>query len=228
MQRDATRTKGRISEIAMRLFMVHGYENVTVENVAAEAGLSRRTVFRYFPAKDELPFPDHAARRALMTRMFAEQGRGADPVRDVLDVTTAVLRDFMAHRDLVLARYRLTRIVPQLHEREVLEHDQYVAITHQHLERHLDTASHGFKPLALASLIDGVHLTVLRNWLQTEGGTDAVAELNEGFGWVRSLIDVDATSDLPRSPSLLAVVPDTPDARRALRQVLDAAAPLDD
>jgi len=218
--RTAKRTKEHLSEVAMRLFMAHGYENVTVENVAAEAGVSRRTVFRHFPSKDELPFPDHAERRDLIRRMVAEPGRGINPVEDVLDITRAVLRDFMDHREVVLARYRLTRLVPPLHEREVLEHDRYLALSHEHLDRHLGDDPHSFRPLALASLIDGVHLTVLRHWLSTDGGTDAMAELEEGFGWVRSLVDADPSGRSPAAPSLLAVLPDTPDARRALRRLV--------
>jgi len=210
----------------MRLFMSHGYENVTVEKVAAEVGLSRRTVFRYFPTKDELPFPDHAERRDLIRRMVAEPGRGEDPIEDVLDITRAVLRDFMDHREVVLARYRLTRMVPQLHEREVLEHERYLALSHEHLERHLGRGPGDFRPLALAAMIDGVHLTVLRHWLSTDGGTDAMAELEEGFRWIRTLIDADTgTSGLPAS--LIAVVPDSPEARRTLRRLISQSNPAE-
>jgi len=226
--RTTKRTKERIAAVAMRLFMTHGYENVTVENVASAAGVSRRTVFRHFPTKDELPFPDHAERRDLIRRMVAEPGRGADPIEDVLDITRAVLRDFMEHREVVLARYRLTRLVPPLHDREVLEHDRYLMLSHEHLERHLGDGPHGFRPLALASMIDGVHLTVLRHWLSTDGGTDAMAELEEGFSWVRSIVDADAASRLPSSPSLFAVVPDTPSARRALQRLVAETSSADD
>lgn len=224
--RTTKRTKERIAEVAMRMFMEHGYENVTVENVAAAAGVSRRTVFRHFPTKDELPFPDHAERRDLIRRMVAEPGRGTDPIEDALDITRAVLRDFMEHREVVLARYRLTRLVPALHDREVLEHDRYVALTHEHFHRHLSHGPHDFRPLALAALIDGVHLTVLRHWLSTDGGTDAMSELEDGFSWVRTLVDADAGRGGHPS-SLVAVVPDTPEARHALRRLVGDLTPLE-
>jgi AcrR family transcriptional regulator len=47
--RDAVRE--RISHVALELFDEHGFENVTIEQVASRAGISARSVHRYFPAR---------------------------------------------------------------------------------------------------------------------------------------------------------------------------------
>jgi AcrR family transcriptional regulator len=50
--RDAVREQ--ISHVALDLFDEHGFENVTIEQVAEHAGISVRSVHRYFPAKEDL------------------------------------------------------------------------------------------------------------------------------------------------------------------------------
>ncbi|MBF6223380.1 TetR family transcriptional regulator [Nocardia abscessus] len=54
--RERTRAAMRheVSEIAFRLFSEQGFDKTTVEQIAAEAGLSRTTFFRYFGTKEEL------------------------------------------------------------------------------------------------------------------------------------------------------------------------------
>ncbi|WP_189034243.1 TetR family transcriptional regulator [Nocardia rhizosphaerihabitans] len=54
--RERTRAAMReeVSGIAFRLFAEQGFDKTTVEQIAAEAGLSRTTFFRYFGTKEEL------------------------------------------------------------------------------------------------------------------------------------------------------------------------------
>ncbi|MBB6123362.1 TetR/AcrR family transcriptional regulator [Sphingobium subterraneum] len=43
-----------ITEAANALFLARGYEQTTIEDIASAVGLSQRSVFRYFPSKEEL------------------------------------------------------------------------------------------------------------------------------------------------------------------------------
>ena len=51
-------TRQQIADVAMRLFATRGFDAVTVAEVAAEAGLSQKTVFNYFPTKEDLFFDE--------------------------------------------------------------------------------------------------------------------------------------------------------------------------
>ena len=54
--REMTRraVRSQIAETAMTLFVRNGFEATTVEEIAAAAGISSRSVFRYFPAKEDM------------------------------------------------------------------------------------------------------------------------------------------------------------------------------
>ena len=48
-----------LAAAAMELFATKGYEATTVDEIAAAAGVARRTFFRHFRSKEEAIFPDH-------------------------------------------------------------------------------------------------------------------------------------------------------------------------
>jgi AcrR family transcriptional regulator len=71
------RTRQEIADTAMRLFATRGFDHVTVAEVAEAAGVSEKTVFNYFPSKedlfyDEVPAREEALRQAIRGRRPGE------------------------------------------------------------------------------------------------------------------------------------------------------------
>jgi AcrR family transcriptional regulator len=84
-----------ISEAAIALFLERGYEAVPVAEVAEAAEVSKRTLFAYFPTKDDLVlhrFRDHEDEQARVVR---SRGPGVAP----LAALHAHLRDALERRD---------------------------------------------------------------------------------------------------------------------------------
>ncbi len=69
-------TRQEIADEAMRLFVTHGFEDVTVSEVAAAAGVSEKTVFNYFPTKEDLFFDEVPKREALLVAAMRERESG--------------------------------------------------------------------------------------------------------------------------------------------------------
>ena len=70
-------TRQEIADAAMRLFATRGFDHVTVAEVAEAAGVSDKTVFNYFPTKedlfyDEVPAREEALRQAVRGRRPGE------------------------------------------------------------------------------------------------------------------------------------------------------------
>jgi AcrR family transcriptional regulator len=68
-------TRARLERAALDLFARRGYDRTTVEDVAAEAGVSARTAFRYFPAKADLVFGDAESDLTDLRTQLAAQDR---------------------------------------------------------------------------------------------------------------------------------------------------------
>lgn len=73
-------TRARIAEHASGLFLEHGFDAVTVADVARAAGVSSVTVFKHFPKKEDL-FLDRAGDAAdLLRETVQDRGDGVDVV----------------------------------------------------------------------------------------------------------------------------------------------------
>jgi len=70
------RIRQEIADKAMQLFVARGFDHVTVAEVAAAADVSQKTVFNYFPTKEDLFFDEVPAREAAL--VDAIRGRRPD------------------------------------------------------------------------------------------------------------------------------------------------------
>lgn len=91
--RDAVRA--RITEIALDLFAEHGFDQVTVDQIATAAGMSGRTFHRYFPAKEDVVVGEPEQWGEFVRDAFA--ARPADePVWDSLLASFEAFIGFLA------------------------------------------------------------------------------------------------------------------------------------
>lgn len=86
-ERKRRETRQRIAETGQRLFLANGYENTTLDAIAAEAGISRRTFFSYFKSKDDIIlFWQQTESSSLRDELLktSPDVRPLDAVRDVM------------------------------------------------------------------------------------------------------------------------------------------------
>jgi AcrR family transcriptional regulator len=117
-ERKKQATREQIARVAMKLFAGRGFDEVTVAEVAEAAGVSEKTVFNYFPAKEDLVWP-HGEERitALIEEIRARPAGGSivEPFR----VTTHRFLDRVGSGDVdeILTRPRLIMQSPALRNR---------------------------------------------------------------------------------------------------------------
>jgi AcrR family transcriptional regulator len=92
-----TEARSRLLDAARQCFERFGFEKTTVGDIAAEVGVTRRTVYRYFESSDELLRAAFAlAAGGIVERMLAHARRHRDPGVRIIEAMLFLLRELPA------------------------------------------------------------------------------------------------------------------------------------
>ena len=138
--RPAATSAHALAEVAQRLFLDSGFDATSVDDIAAAAGISRRTFFRYFATKADVLFVESPEE----LRRFRAALRDAPPSRPCRQVIAEGVIDALRHdpadRAWALQRTQVIRQVPalQAHVYVVLL-AKWIEITREYVQsRHPD------------------------------------------------------------------------------------------
>ncbi|MER5377389.1 TetR family transcriptional regulator [Streptomyces sp. NPDC002553] len=186
---------------AFRLFLERGYEQTTVDDIVALAGVGRRSFFRYFPSKEDVVFPDHERCLADMTDFLAASGDTDEPVRRVCDAARLVLRMYAENPSFSVQRYRLTKQVPGLRAYELSVVWRYERALAEYLRaRFAGRADGSLRADVIASAVVAAHNNALRSWLRSDGQGDASATVDHALGYVQSAFGGAPAAPVPEPP----------------------------
>ncbi|WP_181774103.1 TetR family transcriptional regulator [Amycolatopsis pittospori] len=181
------RLRRELAAAAVDLFVANGYEATTVDEIAAAAGVGRRTFFRYFDTKDDVLFANHDEIVAEMNEYFDAASPTREPVEVACGAVALVLDSYAAELDVSLKRFTLTRTVPALRDKEVATVDRYQRVLARYLQARFedrgdDVAS--LRAAVAAAAIAAANNHVLRRWLRSGGEDDIKASAAEAFALV--------------------------------------------
>ncbi|MEV6169057.1 TetR family transcriptional regulator [Streptomyces sp. NPDC051954] len=166
-ERKKQRMYQSVSDIAIRLFLERGFDAVSVAEIAAAAEISKPTLFRYFPAKEDLVLhriadhEDEAARvvaagetkpLVALRRHFLDGLERGDPVTGLND-----------HPE-VLAFHGLLYGTPSLVARAYAHIERSEAALAEALGGDLDAR------LAAGQIMSVRRILALENWRRIAGG----------------------------------------------------------
>ncbi|MEU2616849.1 TetR family transcriptional regulator [Streptomyces sp. NPDC007157] len=78
-------TRQALQQAAARMFAEHGYQETAVKDIAAAAGVTERTFFRYFPSKEDLIFAEILDLVPLLKREIPLRPSAEPPLSAVLN-----------------------------------------------------------------------------------------------------------------------------------------------
>ncbi|WP_051812238.1 TetR family transcriptional regulator [Streptomyces sp. NRRL S-340] len=173
---------------AFHLFLERGYEQTTVDDIVALAGVGRRSFFRYFPSKEDVVFPDHERCLADMTAFLAAPDQHGDPVRRVCDAARLVLLMYAENPLFSVQRYRLTKQVPGLRAYELSVVWRYERALAGYLRGRFAGRDDGtLRADVIAAAVVAAHNNALRSWLRADGRGDARAAVDRALDHVREV-----------------------------------------
>jgi AcrR family transcriptional regulator len=114
-------SRGRLSEAALDLYGERGYENTTVAEIAARAGLTERTFFRHFADKREVLFGGGEQLRELLVSAVAAAPAAAAPIEAAAQALAAFAAVLEERRDFARRRQAIIAATPELQERELIK-----------------------------------------------------------------------------------------------------------
>lgn len=180
-------THSAIEQAAFTLFAEHGFAGTTMEAIASEVGIGKRTIFRYYPSKNDIP--------------WGQFGRTLEDFRDVLDsfpddmpVHEAVHRGVVefnrfpadarpSHRD----RMRLILTTPELRAHSVHQYARWREVIADYVARRTSAEPADFAPRMAGQVSLALALTAYEVWLDDESA-DLLAILTEAMTELRSYL----------------------------------------
>ncbi len=114
--------RGRLANAAMELYGERGFDTTTVEEIAAHAGLTERTFFRYFADKREVLFGGaHELQEFLVAQVLGSPA-SLSPIEMIVTAYMAAGDDiFEARRGFSRARQAIIAANIELQERELIK-----------------------------------------------------------------------------------------------------------
>ena len=100
------RTAKTLRNAAVDLFLAQGYDSTTTDQVAAKAGVSTRTFFRYFESKDEVLFKGQRFWSEKVADMVAHQPAELKPMdamcETLIELATGVSREALVRYERIV------------------------------------------------------------------------------------------------------------------------------
>ena len=114
-------SRGRLEQAALALYAERGFENTTVAEIAARAGLTERTFFRHFADKREVLFWGAAMLEELVVGAVEAAPAPASPIDAITAALEATGPMFEERRDSARRRQRVIDANAELRERELIK-----------------------------------------------------------------------------------------------------------
>jgi AcrR family transcriptional regulator len=183
-ERKKAQTRETIVECALDLFERQGYDETTIEDIAAAANISPRTFFRYFLTKlDVLQARKEADAHGGLTQLVAARPRREGPVTAIHQAMRTVVLEELVHDPIAVRLVRVMLTTPSLRSAALEHFHEHTAELTQVCADRLGVAPSDLWPQVVAGAVGTTLWTVVDRWVAEGAAPDhLVPMLDEAFG----------------------------------------------
>jgi TetR/AcrR family transcriptional regulator, regulator of mycofactocin system len=161
-------TPHHITDVGIELFSARGFGEVSVDDVAQAAGISRRTLFRYYASKNAIPWGDFDTHLEHLRDLLDN----IDPAVPLGEALRAALLAFNTFDESETVRHRQRmRVILQTPELQAYSMTMYAGwreVIAGFVARRLDGKTTDLLPQTVAWTMLGVALAAYEHWLGDE------------------------------------------------------------
>lgn len=182
----ATSARGRpeatshaaIEKAAFTLFAERGFAGTTLNAIAERVGVGRRTLFRYYQSKNDIPWGQFDRTLDHFRFLLAQQSDDT-PVLVAVHLAVVEFNRFPADaRPPHIERMRLILTTPELQAHSVLRYEEWRQVIAEYVARRTSAQPNDLLPRMVGHVALALSLTAYEAWLaQSEGSADALLDL---------------------------------------------------
>lgn len=157
-----------LAETAIDLFHERGYDNVTVEDIAAAVDVSPRTFFRYYSSKEDVLFPNEAETVALLREALLSRPPDEPVLVAVQESLMTLAADLEQRRPAMQTRKDIIERSPTLRARELEQGLVWEEILADVIAQRIESTPDQLAPRVIAAAcIAGIRVAI-DVWLDSE------------------------------------------------------------
>jgi mycofactocin system transcriptional regulator len=190
--RPTATSHAEIERVAFELFAERGFAATTLDDIAREVGVGRRTLFRYYSSKNDIPWGQFGRTLEQFERTLEEMPAEL-PVHEAVHKAVVEFNRFPhdaqpSHRD----RMRLILTTPDLQAHSVHQYAAWRAVIAEFVAQRMDRRPLDLLPQLAGHVSLALALAAYEAWL-ADDEADLLALLERGLVELKSYLDDRAT-----------------------------------
>jgi TetR/AcrR family transcriptional regulator, regulator of mycofactocin system len=181
--RPPSTTREEVARVALELFVQRGFEETTMDDIAAQLGIARRTAFRYFPSKNDLVWGEFDL---VLERLRADL-RAVDQDQPIMEVVRQAAVRSNSYPDELLdelhRRVTLIQSVPALQAHSMLRYAEWRGIVAEYVAERLGLAPDDLVPIAAGHAALAASSAAFARWV-THRDEDVLTLLDRAYALI--------------------------------------------